>query len=115
MIETSLWIAFWYISSKLKMRSIYMSGPVSELVTHVTGIEQLEELVQLSSLDMLNKSCSPPILSVPLHACLHFSVCRLGDFLAHAAHLIPHLAFPRRSSELAVWFLVFRAACTPSG
>ena len=56
-IVTLLWIAFLYISSKLSMRSIYEGGPVPELVTHVTGVEQV--FVQLSSLDMLLKSCTP--------------------------------------------------------
>ena len=56
-IVTPLWIAFLYISSKLSMRSIYEGGPVPELVTHVTGVEQ--DFVQLSSLDMLLKSCTP--------------------------------------------------------
>ena len=56
-IVTPLWIAFLYISSKLSMRSIYEGGPVPELVTHVTGLEQ--DFVQLSSLDMLLKSCTP--------------------------------------------------------
>ena len=57
LMVTLLWIAFLYISNKLGMRSIYEGGPVPELVTHVTGLEQ--DFVQLSSLDMLLKSCTP--------------------------------------------------------
>ena len=44
-----------YIRTKLSIASIYEGGPVPELVTHITGLEQ--DFVQLSSLDMLTKSC----------------------------------------------------------
>ena len=71
------------------MRSIYESGPVPELVAHVANVEQ--DFVQLSSLDMLHKSCIPRINSVSLDA-LHCCVCRLGDFLAHNAHFVSGLA-----------------------
>ena len=57
LIVSPLWIASLYISTKLSMRSIYEGGPVPELVTHVTGVKQ--DFVQLSSLDMLLKSCTP--------------------------------------------------------
>ena len=78
LIAAPLCTVFMYISMKLSMRSLYKSGPVPELVTgttrsnpikymyvarqvtHVTGLEQ--DFVQLSSLDMLIKSCNPEFI-----------------------------------------------------
>ena len=67
-IATPLCIAFFYIRTKLNIRSVYESGPVPELITSVTGVQQ--GFVQLSSLDVLVKS----YLVISLLA-LHIAYC----------------------------------------
>ena len=74
------------------MVSIYEGGPVPELVTHITGLEQ--DFVQLCSLDMLTETC----ISVVAHyrciynACFDLAFCSLGDLLACRAHCVARLA-----------------------
>ena len=93
MIEIPLGNAFLYIHSKVKMRNTYESGPVPELATHITGVEQ--DFVQLSSLDVVIKSCTPPFHSVSLCTCSYSSVCRPGDVLVVIANHISCVALRR--------------------
>ena len=54
-IKTSLCGTCLYITTKVRTAKIYSKGAVPELVEHLSGIDQ--DFVQLSSLDMLTKSC----------------------------------------------------------
>ena len=86
--KTSLCIAFLYASKKLDTANIYKDGPVPEVITHIRGIDQ--DHVQLSSLDLLTKSCMPD--SIGVAAFMPFSVCRCSDWAAVPSCCLSKLA-----------------------
>ena len=97
MIEIPLGNAFLYIRSKVKMRNTYESGPVPELATHITGVEQ--DFVQLSSLDVVIKSCTPRFTQF---RCVHAVIPLCADLVMSLLSLqITYRAW--RSADKAVW------------
>ena len=74
--ETSLTIAALYIGNNCNVKSIYEGGPVPELATHGTGVEQ--DFVQLSSLDVLIKSRSPHPSTIDMHTVARVQGWRLA-------------------------------------
>ena len=86
--EISLCIAFLYVSKKLNTANIYKDGPVPEVITHIRGIDQ--DHVQLSSLDLLTKSCVHD--SIGVAAFMPFSVCRCSDWAAVPSCCLSKLA-----------------------